>query len=90
MGCFTPLWTSVYGGLLEAWTGRVIYDHAYLRSIRDMCLGHERPILELNEFYACCVDKLQLWSEDATELLLGEGSFVRWVECKKKMKCMRL
>ena len=33
----------------------------------------ERPVLELNAFYESAVDKLQLWSSDASELMRGEG-----------------
>ena len=33
----------------------------------------DRPVLELNPFYESAVNKLQLWSSDASELLGGEG-----------------
>ena len=43
----------------------------------------ERPILELNDFYKSCVDKLTMWCEDATELLLGEGVIFNGIDVKK-------
>ena len=33
----------------------------------------DRPVLQLNPFYESAVNKLQLWSSDASELMRGEG-----------------